>query len=65
VRAVTDVFQTQTRIWAGSTAVASTTDLLDKGEVTGPVGDLAGVSGLDDGVWEATGVKAAMTTSNG
>ncbi|MET8895022.1 putative T7SS-secreted protein [Streptomyces albogriseolus] len=65
VRAATDVFHTQTRIWAGSTAVASTTDLLDKGEVTGPVGDLAGVPGLDDGVWGATGIKAATTTSNG
>ncbi len=65
VRAVTDVFQTQTRIWAGSTAVASTTDLLDKGEVTGHVGDLAGVPGLDEGVWEATGIKATTTTSNG
>ncbi|MEU1697653.1 putative T7SS-secreted protein [Streptomyces pseudogriseolus] len=65
VRAATDVFRTQTRIWAGSTAVASATDLLDKGEVTGPVGDLAGVPGLDDGVWEATGIKTATTTSNG
>lgn len=36
VRAVTDVFQTQTRIWAGSTAVASTTDLLDKGRSPAP-----------------------------
>ncbi|MER8224066.1 putative T7SS-secreted protein [Streptomyces sp. NPDC094143] len=65
VRAASDVFETQTRIWAGSTAVASTTDLLDKGEITGKIGDLVGVQGLDDGVWSATGIKDATTTSNG
>ncbi|CAL9475982.1 putative T7SS-secreted protein [Streptomyces sp. Tu 3180] len=65
VQAATDVFQTQTRIWAGSTAIASTTDLLDKGKITEPVGDLVGVQGLDDGVWSATGIKDATTTSNG
>ncbi|MFI8218009.1 putative T7SS-secreted protein [Streptomyces sp. NPDC085932] len=65
VRAASDVFETQTRIWAGSTAVASTTDLLDKGEITGKIGDLVGVQGLDDGVWSATGIKGATTTSNG
>ncbi|MFH8659529.1 hypothetical protein [Streptomyces afghaniensis] len=65
VKAATDVFETQTRIWAGSTAVASTTDLLDKGKITGEIGDLVGVQGLGDGVWSATGIKDATTTSNG
>ncbi|MFF8934856.1 putative T7SS-secreted protein [Streptomyces paradoxus] len=65
VKAATDVFETQTRIWAGSTAVASTTDLLDKGDITGKIGDLVGVQGLDDGVWSATGIKDATTTSDG
>jgi hypothetical protein len=65
VKAASDVFETQTRIWAGSTAVASTTDLLDKGKITGEIGDLVGVQGLEDGVWSATGIKDATTTSNG
>ncbi|MER7486220.1 putative T7SS-secreted protein [Streptomyces sp. NPDC126497] len=65
VQAATDVFQTQTRIWAGSTAIASTTDLLDKGKITEAAGDLVGVQGLEDGVWSATGIKDATTTSNG
>jgi hypothetical protein len=65
VKSAVDVFETQTRIWAGSTAVASTTDLLDKGDITGKIGDLVGVQGLDDGVWSATGIKDAMTTSDG
>ncbi|CAL9541536.1 hypothetical protein SUDANB15_04223 [Streptomyces sp. enrichment culture] len=65
VQAATDVFQTQTRIWAGSTAIASTTDLLDKGKITDAVGDLVGVQGLEDGVWSATGIKDATTTGNG
>jgi hypothetical protein len=65
VKAASDVFETQTRIWAGSTAVASTTDLLDKGKITGEIGDLVGVQGWDDGIWSATGIKDATTTSNG
>lgn len=65
VQGAADVLQTQTRIWAGSTAIASTTDALDKGEITGWVGDHVGVQGLDDGVWSATGVKDATTTSDG
>jgi hypothetical protein len=65
VKAAGDVFRTQTRIWAGSTFVASGTDLLDKGEITGWIGDHVGIGGLDDGVWSATGVKDATTTSDG
>lgn len=65
VKGAADVLQTQTRIWAGSTAVASTTDALDKGEITGWIGDHVGIQGLDDGVWSATGVKDATTTSDG
>ncbi|MGW6485921.1 MULTISPECIES: putative T7SS-secreted protein [unclassified Streptomyces] len=65
VKAAGDVFTTQTRIWAGSTGIASATDLLDKGEITGWVGDHVGIPGLDEGVWSATGVKEAWTTSNG
>ncbi|MFF5102119.1 putative T7SS-secreted protein [Streptomyces sp. NPDC000134] len=65
VKAATDVYQAQTRIWAGSTAVASATDALDKGPITGLIGDQVGIPGLDDGVWSATGVKDATTTSNG
>ncbi|MET7451254.1 putative T7SS-secreted protein [Streptomyces sp. NPDC005574] len=65
VKAASDVFRTQTRIWAGSTAVASSTDLLDKGELTGWIGDRVGIPGLDDGVWSATGIKEATTTSDG
>lgn len=65
VKAASKVFTTQTRIWAGSTAFASATDLLDKGELTGWVGDHIGVHGLDDGVWSATGIKDATTTSDG
>ncbi|MEU9554941.1 putative T7SS-secreted protein [Streptomyces fumanus] len=65
VKAATNVYETQTRIWAGSTAIASTTDALDKGPVTGWIGDRVGVSGLGEGVWDATGVKDATTTSDG
>jgi hypothetical protein len=65
VKGAADVLQTQTRIWAGSTAVASVTDALDKGEITGLAGDLVGSQALDDGVWSATGVKDATTTSDG
>jgi hypothetical protein len=65
VKAASDVFKTQTRIWAGSTFVASSTDLLDKGEITGWIGDHVGIPGLDDGVWSATGIKDATTTSDG
>ncbi|MEV6884911.1 putative T7SS-secreted protein [Streptomyces sp. NPDC051135] len=65
VAGAADVLQTQTRIWAGSTAVASTTDALDKGEITGWAGDQVGIQGLDDGIWSATGVKDATTTSDG
>lgn len=65
VKAAGGVFRTQTRIWAGSTFVASATDLLDKGEITGWIGDHVGVGGLHDGVWSATGVKDATTTGDG
>ena len=65
VQAASGAFKTQTRIWVGSTGFASATDLLDKGEITGWVGDHVGVKGLDDGIWSATGVKDATTTSSG
>ncbi|MFF3845417.1 putative T7SS-secreted protein [Streptomyces sp. NPDC002328] len=65
VKAATDVFQAQTRLWQGSTMIASTTDALDKGLITGSIGDLVGVDGLDEGVWDATGLKDATTTSDG
>ncbi|ELP64230.1 putative T7SS-secreted protein [Streptomyces turgidiscabies] len=65
VSALSDTFQTQTRIWAGATGIASFTDAADKGLITGFVGDLAGVDGLDDGLWSATGMKDAWTTSDG
>ncbi|MEU1202815.1 putative T7SS-secreted protein [Streptomyces sp. NPDC005813] len=65
VKAATDVFTTQTRIWKGSTGIASATDVLDKGEITGSIARPFGVDGLDDGAWSATGVKDAWTTSNG
>ncbi|MFJ6084355.1 putative T7SS-secreted protein [Streptomyces sp. NPDC092369] len=65
VRAAGDVFKAQTRIWAGSTGLASATDLVDKGEITGWIGDHVGVGGLDDGLWSATGIKEATTASNG
>lgn len=65
VQGAADVLQTQTRIWAGSTAIATTTDVLDKGKITEPIGDHVGIQGLNDGVWSATGVKDATTTSDG
>ncbi|MFG3100119.1 putative T7SS-secreted protein [Streptomyces sp. NPDC048182] len=65
VQGTMDVYRTQTRIWAGSTAIASSTDALDKGDITGRIGDVAGIPGLGDGVWSATGIKDATTTSNG
>ncbi|WP_051744523.1 putative T7SS-secreted protein [Streptomyces yerevanensis] len=65
VSALSDTFQTQTRIWAASTGIASFTDAADKGPITSRIGDRIGVDGLDDGLWSATGVKDAWTTSNG
>uniref|UniRef100_A0AAU2A0S1 Putative T7SS secretion signal domain-containing protein n=1 Tax=Streptomyces sp. NBC_00093 TaxID=2975649 RepID=A0AAU2A0S1_9ACTN len=65
VSSLSDVFKTQTRIWFGSTGIASATDAMDKGEITGWVGDRLGIDGLDDGVWSATGIKDAWTTSDG
>ncbi|WP_053743416.1 putative T7SS-secreted protein [Streptomyces sp. NRRL WC-3618] len=59
------VFKMQTRIWRGSTGIASLTDAMDKGAITGWFGDRFGVDGLDDGVWSATGIKDAWTTSDG
>ncbi|MDX3747856.1 putative T7SS-secreted protein [Streptomyces sp. AK08-02] len=59
------VFKTQTRIWMGATGIASLTDAMDKGVITGWVGDRLRVDGLDDGVWSATGIKDAWTTSDG
>lgn len=58
VKDMLNVFQTQTRIWQGSTMVASISDLGDKGDLWRHVG-------LDDGLWGATGVKDATTTSDG
>ncbi|MEU9344412.1 putative T7SS-secreted protein [Streptomyces sp. NPDC048278] len=65
VKAAMDVFKTQTRIWQGTTAVASFIDGADKGELTQYVGDLFGTDALDDGLWAATGIKDAWTTSDG
>lgn len=62
---LSDAFKTQTQIWAGSTGIASFTDAMDKGAITGGIGDLIGVDGLDDGLWSATGIKDAWTTSDG
>ncbi|QKW09394.1 hypothetical protein HUT18_26400 [Streptomyces sp. NA04227] len=53
-----DTFETQTRIWQGTTAFASTVDIADKGEVWGMVG-------APEGLYDLTGVKEATTTSNG
>ncbi|WP_434594676.1 putative T7SS-secreted protein [Streptomyces sp. A5-4] len=58
VKAQLDVFETQTRIWQGSTAVASSTDLADKGEIWSH-------AGMEDGLWAATGIKESWTTSDG
>jgi len=49
----------------GATGIASSTDALDKGPITGGFGDLFGVDGLGDGLWSATGIKDAWTTSDG
>lgn len=65
VKSAMDVFKTQTHIWQGTTAAASAIDLADKKEIWQPVGDLIGTDALDDGLWSATGVKDAWTTSNG
>jgi hypothetical protein len=62
---MSDVFKAQTRIWRGSTGIASFTDAMDKGAITGWIGDRVGVDGLDDGLWSATGIKDAWTTSDG
>jgi hypothetical protein len=58
VKSAIDVFHTQTRIWQGATLTASVTDFADKGDVWKH-------AGLPDGLWAATGVKDAMTTSDG
>ncbi|MFJ6982530.1 MULTISPECIES: putative T7SS-secreted protein [unclassified Streptomyces] len=59
-----DVFKAQTRLWQGSTALAVTTDALDKGPLTGVPGELMGVD-MSDGLWDALGLKNATTTSDG
>lgn len=65
VAAAMDTFKTQTHIWQGTTAVATFVDAADKGPLTQYVGDLMGTDALDDGLWSATGIKDAWTTSNG
>ncbi|WP_461083449.1 putative T7SS-secreted protein [Streptomyces deserti] len=65
VKAAMDTFKTQTHIWQGTTAVATFVDAADKGPLTAQVGDLLGTDALDDGLWSATGIKDAWTTSNG
>ncbi|WP_437071068.1 putative T7SS-secreted protein [Streptomyces sp. enrichment culture] len=65
VRAALDTFQTQTHIWQGTTAAATFIDAADKKQITAPVGDALGTDALDDGLWGATGIKDAWTTSNG
>ncbi|WP_369033624.1 MULTISPECIES: putative T7SS-secreted protein [Streptomyces] len=62
---LSDTFKAQTRIWQGATAIASATDGLDKGPIVGGIAGLFGVDGLDDGLWSATGIKDAWTTSDG
>lgn len=62
---LSDTFKAQTRIWQGATGIASSTDALDKGPITGGIADIFGVDGLDDGLWSATGIKDAWTTSDG
>ncbi|MEU6732825.1 putative T7SS-secreted protein [Streptomyces physcomitrii] len=53
-----DTFQTQTNIWKGTTIFATAADAADKGE-------LFGLVGAPDGLYELTGVKDATTTGNG
>ncbi|MFF3488119.1 putative T7SS-secreted protein [Streptomyces sp. NPDC002701] len=65
VSALSDTFRAQTRIWAGATGIATFTDAMDKGAITGRIGEAVGVGGLDDGLWSATGIKDAWTTSDG
>ncbi|WP_328670780.1 putative T7SS-secreted protein [Streptomyces sp. NBC_00328] len=65
VKAAMDVFKTQTHIWQGTTAVATFIDAADKGKLTAPIGHALGTDALDDGLWSATGIKDAWTTSNG
>jgi hypothetical protein len=65
VKAATDVFKTQTRIWQGTTAAATFIDAADKGKLTAPIGHALGTDALSDGLWAATGIKDAWTSSNG
>ncbi|MFI6661724.1 putative T7SS-secreted protein [Streptomyces sp. NPDC050523] len=65
VKGAMDAFKTQTHIWQGTTAVASFIDAADKKQLTAPIGDLLGTDALDDGLWAATGIKDAWTTSDG
>ncbi|MGW1062941.1 putative T7SS-secreted protein [Streptomyces aureus] len=65
VKAAADVFKTQTHIWQGTTAVASFIDAADKGKLTAPIGHALGTDALNDGLFSATGIKDAWTTSNG
>lgn len=65
VAAAMDTFKMQTHIWQGTTAVATFIDAADKGKLTAPIGDAIGTDALDDGLWSATGIKDAWTTSNG
>ncbi|MHB9852809.1 putative T7SS-secreted protein [Streptomyces krungchingensis] len=65
VKAAMDVFKTQTHIWQASTGVASFIDAADKKELTAPIGHVFSSDVLDDGLWAATGIKDAWTTSNG
>ncbi|MET8132029.1 putative T7SS-secreted protein [Streptomyces sp. NPDC005251] len=65
VKAAMNVFKTQTHIWQGTTAVATFIDAADKGKLTAPIGHALGTDALKDGLWSATGIKDAWTTSNG
>ncbi|MCX5005534.1 hypothetical protein OHB05_23395 [Streptomyces sp. NBC_00638] len=65
VKAAMDVFKTQTHIWQGTTAVATFIDAADKGKLTAPIGHALGTDALKDGLWSATGIKDAWTTSDG
>ncbi|WP_330306564.1 MULTISPECIES: putative T7SS-secreted protein [unclassified Streptomyces] len=65
VKGAMDVFKTQTHIWQGTTAAATFIDAADKKELTAPIGHALGTDALDDGLWAATGIKDAWTTSNG
>ncbi|MFF0204153.1 putative T7SS-secreted protein [Streptomyces sp. NPDC005017] len=65
VKSALDTFRTQTQIWQGTTAAATFIDAADKQQITAPIGDMLDTDALDGGLWGATGIKDAWTTSNG